>query len=185
MPGHESQRERPSEQTDENEQAHANSSPLPESPDASSSRFDQTRSLESSSGFGQIQVGHGQAREDDARYRKSANGRAKTAAYRRSGAGRPAQARFGAHRNGRETAEKQRAAQAEFDAVWKKCARTEQAAEMDWTKHFVCFASTSGSILRVNPVMDDAGNVKALPAGRSRIFAPASATCCSSFPGPG
>ena len=51
---------------------------------------------------------------------------------------------------------------AEFAAVWKKCARTEPLPEIDWAKHFAYFASTSGSILRVNPTVDDAGNVKAL-----------------------
>ena len=51
---------------------------------------------------------------------------------------------------------------AEFAAVWKKCARTEPVPKIDWAKHFAYFASTSGSILRVNPTVDDAGNVKAL-----------------------
>ena len=35
MPGHESERERPSEKADEDEQAHGNSSPLPDSVDVS------------------------------------------------------------------------------------------------------------------------------------------------------
>jgi hypothetical protein len=62
MPGHESQRERPSEQTDEDEQAHINSSPLLSRwmrvPVPASIK---TPTLKSFSAFGQIGAGYGQA----------------------------------------------------------------------------------------------------------------------------